>query len=89
MNPNIIAIKSKGKKTHSHITLNLHFHHFQQIFSRIERPSKQWISQQANATAISFKRIEDAIITSYHAKVFLTGTLYAKVTKFIDKHHPL
>jgi len=40
-------------------------------------------------TAIIFKRISDAIITSYPAKDFLTGALYIKVTKFIDKHDPL
>jgi len=77
------------QETHSHIILNLHFHHFQQIFSRIERPSKQRISQQASVTAISFKRMSDAIITSYHGKVFLTDTLHANVTKFTYKHDPL
>ena len=40
-------------------------------------------------TAFSFKRILDAIIISYPAKVVLTGTLHAKVSKLIDKHDPL
>jgi len=40
-------------------------------------------------TAFGFKRISDAIITSYPAKDFLTGALHAKVTKFVDKHDSL
>ena len=36
-------------------------------------------SHQASATASSFKRISDAIITSYHAQVFIAGALHAKV----------
>ena len=62
---------------------------FQQKYLRLDRLQQQWIFHQANATAISFKRMPDAIIISYHAKVFLTGTLHAKVTKIIDKHDPL
>jgi len=57
--------------------------------ARLDRLKQQRISHQTNATAISFKRISDANITSYHAKVFSTGTLHAKVIKIHDKHDPL
>jgi len=53
---------------------------FQLKYSRIERLKQNRISNQANATAINFKRISDAIDTSYRAKVFLMCILHAKVT---------
>jgi len=39
-----------------------------------------------NATAMFFKRISDADITSYPIQFFSTGTLFMKVIKIIDQH---
>jgi len=46
---------------------------------------KTTISNYRNETAIIFKQICDAVITSYPTNIFSIGTLFAKVIKLIDQ----
>jgi len=58
-------------------------------FSRMEILKQRQISYQPNATAMLFKRISDADITSYLMKIFSTGALFTNVIKIIDQHDRL
>jgi len=60
------------------------------LFSKLCQESnvlkQQQIPHQPNATAIIFKRICYADITSYPIKFSSAGTLFTKVIKIIDQH---
>jgi len=47
---------------------------------------KTTISNHINGTAMIFKRICDAVITSYPKNISSIGTLFTKVIKLIDQH---
>jgi len=50
---------------------------------------KTTISNNRNETAMIFKQICDAVITSYPINIFSKGTLFTKVIKIIDQHDRL
>jgi len=62
--------------TDFHATLD-----FSAKFSRMELLKQRQISHQPNATAMIFKRICDAVNTSYPINIFSMGTLFTKVIK--------
>jgi len=63
--------------------------HCSKVFQESNTLQQQQISHQPNATAMFFKRISDADITSYPIQFFSTGTLFTKVIKIIDHHDRL
>jgi len=63
--------------------------HCNKVFQESNAHQQQQISHQPNATAMFFKRISDADITSYLIKIFSTGTLFRKVIKIIDQYDRL
>jgi len=62
---------------------------FIKLFTEPNALQQQQISHQTKTTAITFKRICYADVTSYPIKFLWTGTLFTKVTKIIDQHDRL
>jgi len=83
--PNLDHNRIPRQNTHSHKILKLQSPNYYYDSMNINVTIKATISNHRNETAIIFKQICDAVITSYPTKIFSIGTLFAKVIKLIDQ----
>jgi len=87
--PNIDFNRIPRQNTHSHIILKLQSLNYYYDSMNINITIETTISNKKNETAIIFKRVCDAVITSYPVNIFLMGTLFTKVIKIVDQHDRL
>ena len=81
--------KCTRQNTHSHIILKLQSPDYYYDSMNIKVTIKTTISNNRNETALIFKQIRDAVITSYPINIFSMGTLFTNVIKIIDQHDRL
>jgi len=84
--PNIDFNRIPRQNTDSHIILKLQSPNYYYDSMNMNVTIKTTISNHRNETAMIFKQIYDAVITSYPINIFSTGTLFTKVIKIIDQH---
>jgi len=87
--PNIDFNRIPRQNTHSHIILKLRSPNYYYVSMNNNVAMKTTISDNINKTAMIFKQICDAVITSYPINIFSTGTLFTNVNKIIDQHDRL
>jgi len=87
--PNIDFNRIPRQNAHSHIILKLQSPNYYYDSMNINVTIKTTISNHRNETAMIFKQICDAVITSYPINIFSVGTLFTKVIKIIDQHDRL
>ena len=73
--PNIDFNRIPRQNTHSHIILKLQSPNYCYASMNINVTIKTTISNNRNETAMIFKQMCDAVITSYPINIFSTGTL--------------
>ena len=77
--PNIDFNRIPRQNTHSHIILKLQSLNYYYNSMNINVTIKTTISNNRNGTAMVFKQICDAVITTYPINIFSMGTLFTKV----------
>jgi len=87
--PNIDFNRIPRQNTHLHMILKLQSPNYYYNSMNINVAIKTTISDNRNETAMIFKQICDAVITSYPTNIFSMGTLFTKVVKIIDQHDRL
>ena len=87
--PNIDFNRIPRQNTHSHIILKLRSPNYYYVSMNNNVAMKTTISDNINKTAMIFKQMCDAVITSYPINIFSTGTLFTNVNKIIDQHDRL
>jgi len=87
--PNIDFNRIPRQNTHSHIISKLQSPNYYYDSMNINVTIKTTISNNRNGTAMIFKQICDAVITSYPMDIFSMGTHFTKVIKIIDQHDRL
>jgi len=87
--PNIDFNRIPRQNAHSHIISKLQSPNYYYGSMNINVTIKTTISNNRNGTAMIFKRICDAVITSHPMNIFSMGTLFTKVIKIIDQHDRL
>jgi len=87
--PNIDFNRIPRQNTHSHTILKLQSPNYYYDSMNIKVTIKTTTFNNRNETAMIFKQICDAVITSYPTNMFSMGTLFTKVIKIIDQHDRL
>jgi len=87
--PNIDFNRIPGQNTHSHKILKLQSPNYYYDSMNIKVTINTTISNNRNETAMIFKQICDAVITSYPTNIFSMGTRFTKVIKINDQHDRL
>ena len=87
--PNIDFNRIPRQNAHSRIISKLQSPNYYYGSMNINVTIKTTISNNRNGTAMIFKRICDAVITSHPMNIFSMGTHFTKVIKIIDQHDRL
>ena len=87
--PNIDFNRISTENTHSHIILKLQSQTYYYDSMNITVTIKTTISNNRNETAMIFKQICGAVITSYPINIFSMATLFTKVIKIVDQRDRL